>query len=85
MKQTMKASIHFFGAQRTITKTDSVDMPITERTRVADALEYVKQRYPDLPLNKKTVLITVNQERASLETLLKENDIVLFIPFIGGG
>jgi len=85
MKQTMKVSIHFFGTQRTITKTDSIHMPITERTCVTDALEYVKERYPDLPLDKKMVLITVNQEMASLETLLRENDIVLFIPFIGGG
>ena len=78
-------SIHFQGTQRTITKTDSIDMPITDKTCVADALEYVKERYPDLPLDKKTVLATVNQEKASLETLLRENDIVLFIPHIGGG
>ena len=81
----MNVSIHFFGTQRTITKTDSIQMPITERTCVTDALEYVKQRYPDLPLDKKTVLVTVNQETASLETRLKENDVGLFIPFIGGG
>ena len=85
MKQTMRVSIHFHGTQCTITKTDSIHMPITERTCVTDALEYVKQRYPDLPLDKNTVLITINQEKASLETLLKENDIVLFIPHIGGG
>ena len=83
--QTMKVSIHFFGTQCTITKTDSIHMPITERTCAIDALEYVKQHYPDLPLDKKMVLITVNQEMASLETLLRENDIVLFIPHIGGG
>jgi molybdopterin converting factor small subunit len=85
MKQTTTVSIHFLGTQRTITKTDSINMPITERTCAIDALEYVKQRYPDLPLDKKMVLITVNQEMASLETLLRENDIVLFIPHIGGG
>jgi molybdopterin converting factor small subunit len=85
MEQKMLVSIHFFGTQCTITKTDSIHMPITERTCVTDALEYVKERYPDLPLDKKMVLITVNQEMASLETLLRENDIVLFIPHIGGG
>jgi molybdopterin converting factor small subunit len=85
MKQTMKISIHFFGTQRTITKTDSIHMPITERTCLTDALEYVRQRYPDLPLDKKTVLITVNQEQASLDTMLKPNDTVSFLPSIGGG
>ena len=56
-----------------------------ETTCVGDVLEYVLKRYPDIPLNKKAVLVTVNQEMASFETRLKENDVVLFIPFVGGG
>lgn len=83
--QKMKVSIHFFGTQRTITKTDSIHMPITERTCVTDALEYVRQQYPELPLAKETVLITVNHEMATLDTVLRANDIVLFLPFISGG
>jgi len=71
--------------QRAVTKTDSIDMPITEKTRVADALEYVRHRYPELPLDQETVLTTVNQEQASLDTMLKPNDIVSFLPSIGGG
>ena len=78
-------SIKFFGMQRAVTKTDSIDMPITEKARVADALEYVRHRYPELPLDQETVLITINQEQASLDTLLKPNDIVSFLPSIGGG
>jgi molybdopterin converting factor small subunit len=52
---------------------------------VFDALEYVRQQYPDLPLAKETVLITVNHEMAALDTVLRENDTVLFLPFISGG
>ena len=78
-------SIKFFGMQRAVTKTDSIDMPITEKARVADALEYVRHRYPELPLDEETVLITVNQEQASPDTMLKPNDTVSFLPSIGGG
>jgi molybdopterin converting factor small subunit len=78
-------SIKFFGMQRAVTKTDSIDMPVTEKARVADALEYVRHRYPELPLDQETVLITVNQEQASLDTMLKPNDTVSFLPSIGGG
>ena len=78
-------SIKFFGMQRAVTKTDSIDMPITEKARVADALEYVRHRYPELPLDQETVLITVNQEQASPDTMLKPNDTVSFLPSIGGG
>jgi molybdopterin converting factor small subunit len=78
-------SIKFFGMQRAVTKVDSIDMPITEKARVADALEYVRHGYPELPLDQETVLITVNQEQASLDTMLKPNDTVSFLPSIGGG
>jgi len=60
-------------------------MPIAEKARVTDALEYVRQRYPELPLDEESVLITVNQEQASLDTMLKPNDTVSFLPSIGGG
>jgi molybdopterin converting factor small subunit len=78
-------SIKFFGMQRAITKTDGIDMPITGTARVTDALEYVRSRYPELPLDHETVLITVNHEQASLDTVLKPNDTVSFLPFICGG
>jgi len=78
-------SIKFFGMQHAVTKTDSIDMPITEKARVADAIEYVRHRYPELPLDQETVLITVNQEQASPDTMLKPNDTVSFLPSIGGG
>ena len=78
-------TIKFLGMQRAVTKTDSIDMPITEKTRVTDALEYVRQRYPELPLDQETLLITVNHEQASPDTVLKPNDTVSFLPAIGGG
>lgn len=81
----MIASIEFLGMQRAITKTNSLDMPISEKTRVNDALEYVRHRYPDLHLDEGMSLITVNHEIASLDRILKANDTVSFLPFIGGG
>jgi len=81
----MIASIEFLGMQRAVTKTNSIDMPITEKTRVNNALEYVRQQYPELHLDERMVLITVNQEIASLDRILKANDIVSFLPFISGG
>jgi molybdopterin converting factor small subunit len=81
----MMTSIEFLGMQRNITKTNSIDMPITEKTRVNDALEYVRQKYPDLHLDEGMVLITVNHEIAALDKILKANDTVSFLPFISGG
>ncbi len=71
--------------QRAIAKTNSIDMPITKETRVNDALEYVRRRYPELHLDEGMVLITVNHEIASLDRILKASDTVSFLPYIGGG
>lgn len=81
----MIVSIEFMGMQRVVTKTQSIDIPITEKTRVNDALEYIRHRYPELYLDDEMTLITVNQEMASPDRILKANDTVLFLPIIGGG
>ncbi len=81
----MLVSIQFFGIQRVVTKTDAIDMPITERTRVNDALEYVRRQYPELHLDEGMIVITVNQEIASSDRILRANDILSFLPIIGGG
>ena len=81
----MVVSIEFFGMQRAVTKTDRIDMTITAKTRVTDALEYVRLQYPDLPLDEGMVIVTINQEIASRNTVLRDNDIVSFLPLIMGG
>jgi molybdopterin converting factor small subunit len=81
----MMVSIKFLGMQRTVTNTDSINMPITDKTKVNDALEYVRQRYPDLPLEEGMVLITVNHEVATLDRILRDKDTISFLPLIAGG
>ena len=81
----MQVSIEFLGNQRIITKTDSIDMPLTEKTTVHDALEYVRQQYPDLPLGEGTIFIVVNKRIASLDRVLNTNDTVSFLPPVSGG
>jgi len=81
----MVVSIEFFGMQRVVTKTDGIDMPITGKTRVNDALEYVRHKYPNLHLDDRMILIAVNHKIASLNRILRANDTVSFLPFISGG
>jgi molybdopterin converting factor small subunit len=81
----MVVSIEFLGMQRVLTKTDGIDIPLTDRMMVYDVLEYVRERYPTLNLGQGTVLITVNQKIAPLDRVLRANDTVSFLPFISGG
>jgi molybdopterin converting factor small subunit len=81
----MVVSVKFLGMQRIVTNTDSIDIPITGNTKVHDALEYVRQQYPSLPLDEGMVTATVNLQVASLDRILRDNDTVSFLPIIGGG
>lgn len=81
----MVVSIELFGMHRDIAKVEKVVMPITEKTLVRDALEYVKDLFPALTLDKDSILTTVNHELAPLDKLLKANDTICIIPHIGGG
>jgi molybdopterin converting factor small subunit len=61
-------------------------MPITcAETTAGDALDYIGNKYPDLPLDKSLFLITVNHELVSADRQLHPNDVVCLVPHIGGG
>ena len=81
----MIVSIEFLGMQRTVTGADSIEVPITTRSRVDDALEYIRDKYPQLKLDEGMVLVTVNQEIAPRDRVLKPDDTTSFLPFISGG
>jgi molybdopterin converting factor small subunit len=81
----MSVSIKFHGMQRVITNTDHLDMPAKENMKVQDALEYVKKRYPDFPLEDGMTIITVNHEIATPDRILKDKDIISILPMIAGG
>jgi molybdopterin converting factor small subunit len=81
----MRVLIEFNGMQRHLTNASSIAMPIGNNTRVTDALEYLMQQYPGLKIDKNTVVATVNQKTASLDSVLNANDVISFLPPIGGG
>ena len=71
--------------QRAVTGTDSTEMPITAKSSVNDTLEYIREKYPQLQLDEGMVLVTVNQEIAPRDRILKADDTISFLPFISGG
>jgi molybdopterin converting factor small subunit len=81
----MIVTIEFLGMQRTATGADSIEMPITKKTSVGDALEYARKNHPQLQLDEGMVLVTVNQKIAPQGQVLKADDIISFLPFISGG
>ena len=81
----MTVSVNFCGLQRKLTCTEEMKIPLNNETRVGDVLHHIKERYPDLPLNKDVILVMVNNQVTSLDQILKTDDKISFIPHIGGG
>jgi molybdopterin converting factor small subunit len=81
----MEVTVHFFGTQRTITKTRELQVNLAEDGRVSDVCLFLMDRYPDLPLNEDDILITVNNRASSMNHILSPNDHITFLPHVGGG
>ena len=78
-------SVTFLGLQRAQAQTDRIQVPLSRETRVADLLSYIKECYPNLPFPDDGILVAVNNKLSSKERVLKNEDDVTFLPFLGGG
>jgi len=81
----MYVSVSLLGLQRTLTRTDKIQVPISEGRCVADVLAYLKESYPKLPLPDAALLVMVNDRVATMERILESRDNITFLPFLGGG
>jgi molybdopterin converting factor small subunit len=78
-------TIEFFGMHGVIADTDRIQMPITDKTTVDNAIDYVIKKYPGITIDKESSFIAVNHEIVPLIKVLQANDIVSLFPPIGGG
>jgi molybdopterin converting factor small subunit len=81
----MKVTVEFLGTQRATIGAERIEIPITGKTTVNDALDYVQHKYPQLKLAEWMVIVVVNQEIAPRDQILHDGDTISFLPFISGG
>ncbi len=81
----MFVSVKFFGAQQKLTSAQLLEVPVSEGECVRDIYDNIRDRYPNLPLNKKDIAISVNNKIADMNQVLNADDKVSFLPHIGGG
>ena len=81
----MVVSVHFFGFQRKLAGAHKINIPLIEESKVNDLLGYLKEQYPDLSLSQDDFIISVNDLMARPDQVLKENDVIVILPHIGGG
>ena len=76
-----------FGAARDVLpeKSSPLTLALNEPPTVASAFQQLVAKYPDLERFGRSLLFAVNQEYATPETELKENDELAIFPPVSGG
>lgn len=81
----IKLRVLFFGAARDIVGASPLDISLTAPANVASAFEHLVSRFPDLQRFGRSLLFAVNQEYATLDKDLRENDEMAVFPPVSGG
>lgn len=81
----MQIRMRYFASLREITGLHEEALSIPEQTTVAEARTLLLERYPQLENALARAVCAINHQYVTRETLLQENDELVFIPPVGGG
>src|SRR4026208_2521354 len=86
MTDAVNIRVLFFGAARDAVEANQLELAVGPRATVASAFQSLKARFSALERFGRSLLFAVNQEYATPDTQLKENDeLAVFPPASGGG
>lgn len=85
MSQRVSIRVLFFGAARDVVDTNPLDISLDAPATVASAFRYLVDRFAQLERFGRSLLFAVNQEYATPDTQLKENDELAVFPPVSGG
>jgi MoaE-MoaD fusion protein len=75
----------FFGAARDVVNANQLDLSLDAPATVSSAFQNLIARFAPLERFGRSLLFAVNQEYATPDTLLKENDELAVFPPVSGG
>ncbi len=81
----MKVSVRFFAAYREIVGKSQMEVDVAEGTTAGNLLDLFVGRHPRLGDLASSSLLAVNREYVPAETVLRDNDEVVFVPPVSGG
>ena len=81
----MNIRVLFFGAARDAVEANQLDLALEEPATVSSAFQSLKTRFSKLERFGRSLLFAVNQEYATPDTQLKENDELAVFPPVSGG
>jgi len=81
----MNIHVLFFGAARDAVEANQLDLELEAPATVSSAFQSLKERFSKLERFGRSLLFAVNQEYATPDTQLKENDELAVFPPVSGG
>lgn len=81
----MKIRVLFFGAARDAVDANELELSLDAPATVASAFRKLVESFPTLERFGRSLLFAVNQEYATQETSLEENDELAVFPPVSGG
>jgi molybdopterin converting factor subunit 1 len=75
----------FFATYRDLAGAGELQVELPARSRVADLVDHLRRPGSALYAIPPTPVIAVNMEYAPLSTVLRDGDVVAFIPPVAGG
>ena len=85
MSDAVKVRVLFFGAARDVVENNPMEISLEAPATVASAFRSLIGQFPDLERFGRSLLFAVNQEYATADTTLKENDELAVFPPVSGG
>src|SRR5215203_7063126 len=85
MNEAVKIRVLFFGAARDAVNANTLEISLAAPATVSSAFRKLSETFSQLGRFGRSLLFAVNQEYATPDTLLKENDELAVFPPVSGG
>src|SRR5215217_6962197 len=85
MNDPVKIRVLFFGAARDVVDTNPLEISLDAPATVSSAFEKLTEKFSPLERFGRSLLFAVNQEYATPDTVLQENDELAVFPPVSGG
>ncbi len=85
MTNAVKIRVLFFGAARDVVDQNPMELSLDAPATVSTAFQKLIEKFAPLERFGRSLLFAVNQEYATPDTLLKENDELAVFPPVSGG
>ena len=85
MTNAVNIRVLFFGAARDVVEANELELVLAAPATVSSAFQSLKARFSELERFGRSLLFAVNQEYATPDTQLKDNDELAVFPPVSGG